>query len=491
MKVFMLKFLSFFYTDIHWKLLALFLAFLLWFVGHNLNNPPQNSLFNLPLQFQNMEILTSEGLVLVNEDALDIHIQVGVRAPRRDLDELSDASAAEQLRMVVPSVDFRAVNIEAVRDSDGPVTVRLAVSVNLDARYEHFSINPSFIEIELDVISRDVHTVNINVLNEVAPGFELGQIRLANNNVAVTGSRTMLRDVSNVSVDVDVLGVHSDAEIPVPLVVLNHAGEDITEYLQLSVRETIATVPVRPVHELEIRVRGIGDVAAGFALASEIRVEPSAISVTGLPERLQELEYMYIEVDLNSANADFELDANVLDWLPDGILLSTWETEQVTMYVYIEPIEIRAFFVPSDNVRIRGIAALYEILSGNATIRVDVSGPRTLISTLNNTQIGLELDLRNLPIGVHNVTLSVSLPEGMTRAFGAPSLQVQIHEPAAIDDMDDYDNNYNAEDYDDYAEQAPTSPAAPIVGGNDEDEYRENEDETLPEYPPSYDAYEY
>ena len=65
------KFFSFFSTDIHWKLIALFLAFLLWIVGSNVNNPHENGSINARLNVANFELLANEGIVLLNEDALD------------------------------------------------------------------------------------------------------------------------------------------------------------------------------------------------------------------------------------------------------------------------------------------------------------------------------------------------------------------------------------------------------------------------------------
>jgi len=469
----MKRFLSFFYTDVQWKILSLGLAFLLWFVSSIMNDPVQNMPFNfLPLQLHNVGIVTGADLVILNEDALDTTVQVVVHAARSELEALMEAGAEEQLSRIVPSVDFRAINAEAVLSSDGPVTFRLYINANLYAGLTHTSIQPRFIDVQVDAIERRVFPVTADVLNEVGPNFELRPVRLVNNSVTVTGPRTVLATVDSVLVDVDVSGVQSDMEMGnLPLVVLDHNGRDITERVELSVRETTAIVPVWPVHTVELRVQGTGSVATGFAVAA-VDIEPVSIDVIGPPELLQELEYLLIQADLDGANDSFTKDVDLKEWLPNGIFLHDGQDPNATLLVTLDPIIRRTFQIPRDDIRVRGATAMYHILSDALSIRIDVAGPSTLVSELNYTEIGLELDLRRLPIGVHDVALTVHLPQGITTALGVPPLQVQIHEPADDDGEEDYDHYH--------VDPALTEPQIPVVIPNDEypepgdDDYNEN-----------------
>jgi hypothetical protein len=82
-------------------------------------------------------------------------------------------------------------------------------------------------------------------------------------------------------------------------------------------------------------------------------------------------------------------------------------------------------------VRSRGAVGLYQLVNETAPIRVTVSGPRSLISSLTSDSIDLEFDLRALPIGIHTVPLVVELPPRLSLVGSPPVLVVQIHEPAA------------------------------------------------------------
>ena len=478
----MKKLTSFFFTDIHWKIFSLFLAFLLWLIGSNFSNPLENTSINIQLETHNAEILANAGLVLLNPDALDELITVGVRAERRDLEALMEAGAAVQSSMVVPSVDFRAINTTAILEGDDPATVKLPISVNLYESLQHFSIAPRFVELEIDVLAHESFPVQVEILNEVAPTFERRPERVSTARVNVSGPRSYVERVDRVQVSIDVLGLYSDRDIEAPLVVLCQNGYDITAHLELSAREITVTIPVWPVEAVEIEVQSTGAVATGFAVAYYM-TWPTRIEVTATPERLQGLEYLLVEVDLNNANATFTKTASVV--LPDGVHLRSGESDNITVEIVIEPIERRRFSVPRDNVRILGMDANYDVLTALQFISVDVSGPRSAIAELTASEIGLELDLRRLPIGTHSVVLGVELPEGITLIQPSPRMQIQINDPAADDGNDnDNDNDFDHYHVDDPDPQDPIMPPDYYPSDNNEndneivaDEYYEENDE--------------
>jgi len=417
------RILSFFTTDIKWKLICLGLAILLWLISSNFNNPTETRSFNVPLEIHNAEILTNAGIVILNQENLDAQIRVGIRAQRWDFEALDEA------RDIRASIDLRAIPVDTVLSAEEPVTVLLSVGVNLSEELELSSISPSTIELVVDVMARESFPIRINIEGETAPGLELMPIRLINNVVTITGPRSLLSDIEEVRVNIDVLGIHAETEISnLPLYVITRSGQDILpNLLHLNVWDTGATIPVWPIETVELRVQTTGNLAPGYAVDTVV-LEPGEIDIVAPPHVLADIHYILLEIDLNAANATFS--EELLITLPDGVYLRTGEVETVNATVIVEPIERRIFNVPRDNVRIRGLQAIYQILSNNANIRVEVAGSRGQITDLTLNDIGLELDLRNLPIGIHYVVLNVSLPTGVTVFQNAPALQVQIHEPA-------------------------------------------------------------
>jgi len=485
----MKRFLSFFYTDWHWKLLSLGLAFLLLIIGTHMNNPKRNDWFSVRLEPQNIEILMYEELVLVNPEVLDIDVRVGVRGYRDAMEYLN--AAGRLADFIMPSVDFRAVNINDVLDNDGPITVRLDISVNLYPGYEHLSIRPSFVEVEIDAVIRQPFPVSYEIVGDVDSGVELRPIRLANRNVTVIGSRTNVAMIDTIQVQVDVRGISYDNDIEgLNLYVLDAHENDITDLFNLSVSETTAFVSVWPIETMEIRVEGTGDVAAGFVVDGYMGSEPETVDIVRAPGRVQNYDYILVEVDLTGKNASFIGNVDIREWLPDGIVLRDGENPIIAVAVEIEPVERRIFNVPMDNVRTRGILVDYSLVDEMAFIRIEVYGPRTMLEELTNADIGLELDLRNLNIGTHFVTLTVDLPEGIELVQRAPALQVEITEPA-VTDSDDYEEEVwelpppvAPEDNPDEYDTDENNPEEDIPEDNNPDEYTyglyDNEDEYYP-----------
>lgn len=455
----MKTFFALLFKDFHWKILTLVLAFILWVIGSNVNNPSQTGRVNVPLQIHNLEILANEGFVLANEYALrEEFIQVGIRANRQDLSQLIGATSAVQSSMIVPSIDLRAIDVAQIRNGDGPVTVRLNVGVNLQTGYEHFSINPSFIDVQIDAIVSETFPIMTDVVGEVAPGLELRAISLANNNVTITGSRAHVAQIDRLRVLVNVLGMHADTEITnLPLVALDSNGNDVTSSVQLSVMETTANVPVWTVGNLGIDFYTIGNVAPGFSL-SDVRIEPSTIPVVGPASRLLEIDTMLTAIDIENLSQSAIQRIDISSLLPSGIQLLAGTSPVVDVHIEIEPLETRVFEVHRDDVRIFGMAAIYQILDETPLIRIAINGPRSTISSLSAADIGLDLSLRSLQIGVHVVSLNVHVPYGTSLVGAPPALQVQIHEPADPDN-EEYYTYYTLPDppvqYPDNAEDPP------------------------------------
>jgi len=457
------KLLSAIFEDIQWMLLALAAATVIWFIGMNMSDPYQNQSVMSRLRLDNFEIMTREGLVVLNEDALrEIDVAVTVRARRSDMDRLR--SAMTDTGIVEVSVDFRAVDSDAT--ADGVSIQQLRISPNLQAGFEHLSISPAYADVHLDKFSQQIHSIQAIQHGDVPPGFELQHILLGNDRVTISGPRTDLGRVSLVQAYVDITGIHDDAELPVELTVLDTSGNDMTERVHLSVTETTANVRVWKVRQVDVIVRGVGQLASGFAMAG-YDDERMSVEIVGPEDILNSIEHIRAEIDLTGANENTTHKVLLEEWLPEGVYLRKDEINEFYVTAKIEPIELRTFTVPHGNVRSRGVVGLYQLVDNNASIRVTVSGPRSIIAAFDGNQIVPEFDLRGRAIGIHTVPLVIELPAELSIVGQAPSLLVQIHEPAAADTSNG--------DEDDEPEEPPVQPPPEHDENNNDDEPDENE----------------
>ncbi|MCL2841574.1 MAG: CdaR family protein [Defluviitaleaceae bacterium] len=435
------QFFSWLFSDIHWKILSLLVALVLWFVGMNISDPYQNIHVTPRLQLDNIEILSHERIMVINEYALrEMNIQVVVRGLRSDIDRLRGATPAQLAQILEVSIDFRTVDFDEVHETEGILTLPLRVSSNfLAAGFEHVSINPPEIEVQLDAISMENQQVVIVKQGTTSLNFEVQPISLANSRATMTGPRSILETVDSIRAHVDVTGIHGEEDVPVQLRVFDIYENDITNQIRLSVTETTATVRVWPMHQMDIRVRGVGSLASGTAVA-RVETIPTVARVVGTEDMLYQHEYILVEVDWAGASEDTVFRVDLTDSLPYGLYLYGDDSPEIDIYVTIEPIDTRTFNIPRGEVRTWGATALHEIIGQGSQILVSVSGPRSVISNMTAANVGLGLDLRGLPIGIHTVPLLVTLPSDVWLTTVAPVMMVQIHAPAVPSADDDYDD---------------------------------------------------
>jgi len=422
------KILSFFYTDLHWKLISLGLAFVIWFVAMNLHDPLENHPFSAVLQVHGQEVLERDGLVLINYAELRaISIDFGVRGHRSDFDRITSDS-------FIVHVDLRAINSDEALDSDGPVTQSLPVNVNLLHGFEFQYVRAASVDVELDVRERETFPVHIYETGQVQEGFELQSVRPANRNVIVTAAREVMNTISHLRVDVDL--TDGDEEVDAPIIVVNHNGEDITnQVLELSATQTQVILEILPIRAIELRVETIGEMASGFVVVpDETRISELVIDVVGIPELLAATEYILLQFDLDGIAEDTERPVNVADFLPAGLSLRQSAPEMVEVSVVVEPIQRLVFNVPWQDVLGNVSGAIFQGMNEPTSVRVVVSGPQTTVNNMTIGDLVVRYDLRNLPAGVHWIPLTViNLPSGVTLAETMQSVQIQIFEPAQPD----------------------------------------------------------
>ncbi|MCL2404228.1 MAG: CdaR family protein [Defluviitaleaceae bacterium] len=480
------KILSFFYTDLQWKLISLGLAVVVWFFAMNMHDPIVNETFTNPIRFLNEHYLERDGLVLLNRDELlDVSINLGARALSSDFAGLT----AEERASFFPFIDFRAVDHVSALASDEPHIQELSINSNLMYGFAPWFVRDasgnSTVEVQLDRELRQPFPVGVEYIGQVSDGFELRSVQAVNRNVMVIGARTHVNRVAYVRVEVDLANADGDFDVPeAPLRVFDYNGVDMTSYVSLSVMETHVNVHVLPVRTVGIRIEPVGQVASGFALA-DLDSYYVFVDVVGAAEILAETDYITLQFDLDGLAEDDEQQLDII--LPEGLELSRSAPTETTVSVVIEPIMRRTFNVSGSEITQRGFGAFAEPIDDNVNVRVVVSGPQSLVGTMNRTDIGIEVDLINLPIGIHRVPLNANLPQGITLAEPLQALDIQVFAPARGEDQEPPGDT--APDITPTPTPTPTPPPIPPTDDNGYDENGTNDDPGYTGYPDNDEDY--
>lgn len=345
-------------------------------------------------------------------------INVSYRAPQEMLDSV--VAGAFSARVDLSDYDLTRAPEPQVLDVE-------VISLNDDV--EVLDVEPDQVQVRLDRL--DQRTVPI----EVAPGalpehLEIREIEVSDEEVTVRGPASVLNQVDRAValVSIDASGI--DFDRPVDLQPVDIEGQPVgVGQLQLSPSSVAVRIDVEEVEEtrtVPVRPQIVGDPAAGYALET-LSVEPSTVTLVGLPEALEPVtEVMTEEVNVAGASSELVVEAAIV--LPDGVRLADGE-EVATVIVSIVPSVASRTFVVGVTCTNAGENAC---LPGLDQVAVTLSGPGETLSGLSATALTPTIDVGGLGPGSHDVSLSIGgLPDGVELIGISPSsIPVTIQAPS-------------------------------------------------------------
>jgi YbbR domain-containing protein len=346
-------------------------------------------------------------------------VSVEFRAPREQL----NAVVAEAF---VVRVDLSEYDMERAPE---PQVLEIEVSA-LSEEIEILSVAPESVRVEIDRTDQRLVPVEVDV-GVVPEGLEIDPPETSEEEVQVRGPASVVARIDRAVALVSIDGSGIDFRRPVDLVPVDIEGQPVGVGLIDVVPQTISvSIDVQAVEEtrtVPVRPEITGTPAPGFALES-LRVEPSTVTIRGLPEVLAEIGEIVTEsLSIGDAASDQEFDAALV--LPDGATLADGDEAEVT---------VTATIVPSVSSRTFVVGVICQNAGSNACLpsleqlSVTLSGPGEVLSELTAAALTPVIDAGGLAPGSYSLTpVLVGLPEGVDLFGISPgSVPVTIVAPA-------------------------------------------------------------
>ena len=306
------------------------------------------------------------------------------------------------------TVDLSGYEMER---SPQPQQLPIEVTTDLDG-VQILDHEPKTVRVEIDSI--EVRSVPVEVdLGDVPDGLRTGSPVLSDDEVEIRGPGSVVAQVDRAVAFVAIPASGIDFNEPVGVQPVDVRGQPVgvgqvdvdpeTVSVQIDVEpvETTATVIVRPSIE--------GTPAPGFALDA-LTVEPSAITLRGVPEVLAEITEVVTEpLSIDGVSEDQAFEAALE--LPDDVRLAGGDDPVVT---------VTATIVPSVSSRTFRVGVVCEnagensCLPGFDQVSITLSGPGEALSTLTAGALTPVLDASGLEPGSHSLTpVLPALPAGV------------------------------------------------------------------------------
>ncbi len=394
-------------TELSSALIALILALAIWVVAMGEQNPVVQDRFPQAIPIE----VTNKGEdLLILEGFEEKGVTLLIRAPQKVWDGLE----AEDFYAYIDTADLGVGTHEVPIEVEYPETVRV------------IERSPEVVSVTVDKVAQKWLRVGVNILGDVPVGYKYGLPVVTPSQVAVSGPQSLVDQVEAVVIDLQLQGEKATLEKAFEPWPQNKIGDTVSG-VEISPSQVMVKLPIEQesgYRDVSVKVVTQGTVASGYWI-SEVRVDPSTVTVYGDPQRVSEL-LGFVEtepVDVEGAKAN--LTRSVAMVLPEDI--SLLGIGRVLVRISVSPV------LGGQTIRVsptlQGLAPGLEATVSPETVEVILAGPLADLSALQAEDVQVLLDLLDLGPGTHKISPQVVKPESLeVQSIVPDQLEVVITE---------------------------------------------------------------
>ena len=401
------------------KLASLILAFLLWLLVVQINDPKETETFTgIPVTLINTELLDEQNKAYAVLDNTDI-VRVAVRGPKSVVDRLRATDiVAEADVSKLTEINTIAINFSVM---------------NADTDVEVIGANPDVLRLSVEDRASKWVNVRFGTIGEVAEGYIVASAQPNQNRIRVTGPKSAVDQISYASVEIDVSGATTSVSANVEVSLYNTEGELLDlPAVSKSVDYVLMQAEVLFVREVPISLSVMGTPADGFQATGAVEYTPTSVMLAGTVSALENARITIPEeeLDITGATGNVTATINIRDYLPYNTRFADSSFNgRITATVYIEPEVEQTFEINSADIALINMPEGLRLLSPDEmeipvpTYVLRISGRERIISTLRSTvpegtaDIAAWMEregLERLEAGEYDIPVTFQLPAGVT-----------------------------------------------------------------------------
>lgn len=378
------------------------------------------------------------GLVVSqNTDAFPGSVQIDIVNPPSDAIVLTQLGSANRIRYVAPpdlglridSSSFHAfVDLAGVVPTGEPMSLDVHVEA-INKSIQVLDFEPKKIIVTID--RKGTKTIPVRVeLGPIPSGLDVGDPVVDTQSATVSGPQTIVDEITEAQAPITIDASGIDVDQLVNLVAIDGEGTELgtdsrVEIDPPRVRVQVQVFTDRRSKALPVTPNIVGTPAAGFEVAS-VEVDPPVISVQGDANDLAPLDRADTQ-PVSISGASSAVTQNVGFDLPAGVQALGATGVKVT--VKLRPITATRTF--EAGLVIVGANTDLEYALSTDRVLVTIGGSIAELDRLSGTSIVLNLDVRGLDPGTHDVTATANLTTGLTLISASPNpIEVTVSNPA-------------------------------------------------------------
>lgn len=361
------------------KLASLLLAFVLWFLVVQIDDPSDSTTFyNVPVNLTNTELLEKENKVYEVLNGTDT-IRVTVRAPRsviktlRSSDIVAEADMSRLTEVNTIAINLSVPNAEVDSVTGSPDVLRLSVE---------------------EKASKWIR-VQYGTVGEVAEGYMVASASPDQTLIEVSGPKSAVERVSYAGIEIDVSGATASLSANVETLLYDSDGKQLelpsitknVNYVHMSV-EVLATKEV----PIELNVMGVP--AEGYLATGVVECSPATVKIAGTGTTLAGISKISIpaeEMNITGESSDMVNIINIKEYLEkmNVRIADSSFNGRIAATVYIEPVYTKTFEIQESSISVLNVPDGLEAVFAEEEnpYELKVSGLEAVVTSLQQNAI--------------------------------------------------------------------------------------------------------
>lgn len=401
------------------KALALVIAFLIWLLVTNTNNPRKTQLFNnVPINIVNKDSIADIGKVIQMVGTGTVTLRVEEK--RSVLDRLSKGGANFYVEADMENIN--EMNMV-------PLTVTCD---NPAVTWDEIEVSPSSLKVKLEDKVEQAFSVSVSTTGTTAKGFEVGSTEIVQGkNIYIAGPASVIKIINQVIAPVNVTALNSDMALTSTLKVIDKNGSELTDR-QLNTLEfkdsTGAVITDRVVQimvkvwrvqtDIPMEVTITGAPELGYSVVG-VETIPVTISLAGTESALAALDgklTLLDEVSVSGAFDNISQEIDLTDTLSEmeGLKLITDAEPMITVNIQIEKNEDTMLNIPLGSVTLLNRPENMNLVFTPAEkISIAVHALEDNMETVTLEDVKASIDLAVCAEeGMYELPVKIELPKG-------------------------------------------------------------------------------
>lgn len=385
------------------KISSLAVAFLVWIIVVNVSNPIVTRNISVPLNVVNANIITDAGKTYSLMGANSVTVSYEVRS--RDQSRISAS-------------DFNAsIDLGDMYDITGAVPIAVEVVNNKDLIIGAVASKPSIVRVSIEDLQRKEFTLTTKITGTPSDGFSVGEVKLDKTNVVVTGPVSVIGQISQIGVEIDVSGLDSDESGRAELKYFDANGNAFVisdSRVSKSFDNVGYSLVMLNGRTLALNFDVGGTAAQGYKFTGAESTTKS-IQVRGQPEVLEGLDSITVPasaLSVEGATGDVNITVDIKNFLPANVT-AVGDTK-VNVTLKVEALDKKSLTLTVNDLNIVGAKPGVATNIVPEKITVVVSGLSANLESVTNADLKATLDVSEMNAGSNTGSLKFEPATGLS-----------------------------------------------------------------------------